>query len=247
VRSSWLYALGSVLIVSLLSLIGLATIAVEEKKLKRIIFVMVSLATGGLFADALLDLLPESYKRSGDGAGLFVLSGILLFFVLERFLLWKHGHTLEQTGTLKTVGYMNLAADAIHNFTDGLIIGVSYLVSIPVGVSTTLAVMFHELPHELGNFFVLLYAGFPKTRALLLNFLSAVIAILGTLLALFIGSRVESFSQAVLPFAAGGFIYIAGSDLFPELHKETSVRRSLIQLLAMGAGAGVMVCLTLLE
>jgi len=92
VRSSWLYALGSVLIVSLLSLIELATIAVEEAKLKRIIFVMVSLATGGLFADALLDLLPESYKRSADSAGLFVLAGILLFFVLERFLLWKHGH-----------------------------------------------------------------------------------------------------------------------------------------------------------
>jgi zinc and cadmium transporter len=128
----------------------------------------------------------------------FVLAGILLFFVLERFLLWKHGHSLEQTGTFKTVGYMNLAADAIHNFTDGLIIGVSYLASVPIGVSTTLAVMFHEIPHELGNFFVLLYAGFSKTQALLLNFLSAVIAILGTLLALFIGSKVASFSRSSL-------------------------------------------------
>lgn len=246
-RPSWLYALGSVLIVSLLSLIGLATIRFEEKKLKRIIFVMVSLATGGLFADALLDLLPESYRRSGSGAGLLVLAGILLFFVLERFLRWKHGHTLEQTGASKTIGYMNLTADSIHNFTDGVIIGVAYLASIPIGISTTLAVMFHEIPHELGNFFVLLYAGFSKTRALLLNFLSAIVAILGTLLALLIGSRVSSFSHVVLPLAAGGFIYIAGSDLLPELHKETSLARSLIQLLAMGAGAGMILCLTFFE
>jgi len=151
---------------------------------------------------------------------------------------------MEQTGTLKTVGYMNLAADAIHNFTDGLIIGASYLVSIPVGVSTTLAVMFHEIPHELGNFFVLLYAGFPKIRALQFSFGSHCHPRHAACLVYRIESRVVL--AAVLPFAAGGFIYIAGSHLLPELHKE-NVRRSLIQLLAMGAGAGIMVCLTLIE
>jgi zinc and cadmium transporter len=130
---------------------------------------------------------------------------------------------------------------------DGIIIGASYLASLPVGLATTLAVVSHEIPHELGNFFVLLYAGFSRSKALLFNFLSASVAILGTILALLIGSRVEPFSTVVLPFAAGGFIYIAGSDLVPELHKETSFPKSVVQMIAMGVGIGLMLLLLLLE
>ena len=136
---------------------------------------MVSLATGSLFADAALELSPESYQRSGPQAGLSVLAGIYIFFLLERLLHWRHKHSLEGTA----FGYLNLAADAIHNFTDGAIIGASYLVSIPIGVSTTAAIIAHEIPHEPGNFFVLLYAGFSRTRALFYNFLSAIFAIAG--------------------------------------------------------------------
>src|SRR5947207_2203920 len=110
-----------------------------------------------------------------------------------------------------------------------------------------LATISHEIPHELGNFFVLLYAGFSRSRALLFNFLSACAAILGTVLALVIGSSATSFSAAVLPVAAGGFIYIAGSDLVPELHKERSFPKSVAQLMAIGTGIGLMLCLTLIE
>ncbi len=165
--TAWLYAIVSVVIVSLLSLIGLAAFTADQRRIRSIIFLMVSLATGSLFADAALELLPESYQRSGPQAGLSVLAGIYIFFLLERLLHWRHKHSLEGTA----FGYLNLAADAIHNFTDGAIIGASYLVSVPVGVSTTVAVIAHEIPHELGNFFVLLYAGFLRTRTLFYNFL----------------------------------------------------------------------------
>jgi zinc and cadmium transporter len=145
------------------------------------------------------------------------------------------------------VGYMNLFADGVHNMIDGMIIGASYAMSLRIGIATTTAVVFHEIPHELGNFFVLLYAGFTKKRALFFNFLSAVFAILGTVISLFVGSRVENFSVVMLPLAAGGFIYIAGSDLVPELNKEVAPWKSLVQFAAIGTGVGLMVLLTLLE
>jgi zinc and cadmium transporter len=142
---------------------------------------------------------------------------------------------------------MNLLADGAHNFIDGVIIGASYVVSFHVGVATTLAVIFHEIPHELGNFFVLLYAGFAKKKALFFNFVSAVFAILGTVISLLVGTRVADFAAVMLPLAAGGFIYIAGSDLVPELNKESTPGKSLVQMLAIGVGVGLMLLLDMLE
>jgi len=245
----WVYALASVILVSLLSLIGLAFISVAEEKLKRIIFFMVSLAVGGLFGDAFIHLLPESFERIGSKlqASVFVLAGIFAFFVLEKFLLWRHQHVLESDHPIHPVGYMNLLADGAHNFIDGVIIGASYDVSLHVGIATTLAVVFHEIPHELGNFFVLLYAGFTKRKALFFNFVSALFAILGTVMSLSIGSRVAEFSSIMLPLAAGGFIYIAGSDLVPELNKESTLGKSVVQMLAIGVGVGLMFVLVMLE
>lgn len=234
---------------SLLSLVGLAFISVGEEKLKRIIFVMVSLAVGGLFGDAFIHLLPESFERIGSKlqASLFVLAGIFVFFVLEKFLLWRHQHVLESDHPIHPVGYINLLADGAHNFIDGVIIGASYDVSLHVGIATTLAVIFHEIPHELGNFFVLLYAGFTKRKALFFNFVSALFAILGTVMSLLVGSRVAEFASVMLPLAAGGFIYIAGSDLVPELNKESTLAKSLVQMLAIAVGVGLMLVLVMLE
>jgi len=245
-RINLLYALASVAIVSLLSLVGLATVSFSEKTLRQVIFIMVGLATGGLFGDAFLHILPESLAdpKQRLNVSLYILAGIFAFFVLEKFLLWRHEHTPEST--IRPVGYMNLLADAIHNSMDGMIIGASYLVSLPIGIATTLAVICHEIPHELGNFFVLLYAGFSRRRALLFNFLSAIFAVLGTVLSLLIGSRIQGFATFMLPFAAGGFIYIAGSDLLPELHKETHPLKSAAQLIAMVTGVGLMLLLKLL-
>ena len=212
-------------------------------------FVMVGIAVGSLFGDAFIHLLPQTFQKFEFKvqASLYVLSGIFLFFVLEKFLLWRHQHTVESNRPIHPVGYMNLFADALHNLIDGMIIGSSYVVSLPVGIATTTAVIFHEIPHELGNFFVLLYAGFTRTRALFFNFISGCFAILGTIISLMIGSRIETFSIIMLPLAAGGFIYIAGSDLVPELNKESDIAKSAVQMLAIGTGVGLMLLLTLLE
>jgi zinc and cadmium transporter len=229
--------------------VGIAFLSISEERLKRIIFVMVSLAVGSLFGDAFIHLLPQSFEKfpAKVEASLWVLAGIFLFFSLEKFLLWRHQHTLESSPPIRAVGYMNLFADAVHNLIDGMIIAASYLVSFPVGIATTIAVIFHEIPHELGNFFVLLYAGFTKTKALFFNFLTGLFAILGTLVVLSVGSEAEDFSALMLPLAAGGFIYIAGSDLVPELNKEVALSKSLVQLVAIATGVGLMLLLALVE
>ena len=234
---------------SLLSLVGVAFVSINERTLKQLIFVMVSLAVGSLFGDAFIHLLPQSFAQSPEKmhASLAILGGIFAFFILEKFLLWRHEHVLESDHPIHPVGYMNLLADGLHNFIDGAIIGASYLVSVHIGIATTLAVVFHEIPHELGNFFILLYAGFTKTKALFFNFLSALFAILGTISALLIGARVEQFAALMLPLAAGGFIYIAGSDLVPELNKEVQLSKSIVQMIAIAVGIGLMLLLTLLE
>jgi len=240
-----LYALASVILVSLVSLVGILTISVSEARLRSALFILVSLAAGAMFGDAFIHLLPESFQKSGDTLmpSLSVLAGILGFFVLEKFLLWRHQHTLESDNRIHPLGYMNLIADGVHNLIDGMMIGASYLISLPLGIATTVAVVFHEIPQEIGDFAILLHAGFTKRRALFFNFLSATLAIFGTAVASLVGSSVGSFSAVMLPFTAGGFIYIAGSDLLPELQKELEPAKSTLQLVAMTGGIGLMLVL----
>ena len=161
--------------------------------------------------------------------------------------MWRHDHAAEHTHPIHPVGYINLVADGLHNFIDGVLIGASYLVSMPIGLATTIAVILHEIPQEIGDFGVLLHAGFSRRRALWLNFLTATIAILGAVISLLVGARLHHFSAGVLPLAAGGFIYIAGSDLVPELHKEREPPQAAVQLIAIGVGIGLMLLLKLLE
>lgn len=245
----WIYALSSVVLVTLASLIGLLTLSVREERLQRVIFVLVSLAVGAMFGDAFIHLLPEAFRKTSGTltASLCILAGIFTFFLLEKFLLWRHEHLPKEHVAIHPVGYMNLVADGVHNFIDGVLIGASYLAGVPVGLATTLAVLLHEIPQEMGDFGVLVHAGFSKSEALRFNFLSGTMSIAGAVLALAVGTRAQTFTAAVLPLAAGGFIYIAGSDLVPELHKELEPAKSAVQLLAIGAGVGLMLLLTLLE
>jgi len=162
-----------------------------------------------------------------------------------------HHHTIstkkkKDKGT-SHIAPLNLVADGMHNFLDGLIIAGSYLVSIPAGIATTIAVILHEVPQEIADFGVLLYSGLSKTRALLLNFLSATVSIFGAIIGLVIGSSSQEFILSLLPFAAGGFIYIAGSNLIPELHKEYNLKDSFLHLFALVLGIGIMVSLLFLK
>jgi zinc and cadmium transporter len=231
-----------------MSLIGVITLGMSEKLLRKIILFLVSFAAGSLFGGAFFHLIPEATETSGIMiTSAYVMLGLLIFFILEKFIHWRHCHVPTSKEHPHPVGMMSIIGDAFHNLIDGLVIGGAYLVSVPLGFSTTIAIILHEVPQEMGDFGILIHAGYKKSKALLYNFLSALTAVLGTIIALIIGSRTAGFSEFLIPFTAGGFIYIAGSDLIPELHKESVPSRSLMQFIAIILGIAVMLAFTLME
>jgi zinc and cadmium transporter len=245
----WLWTIGSVVIVSLISLLGTVVIVASQKKLCQLITILVSLAVGAMFGDAFIHIIPELYSEGNSSIlnSLFILVGVL-FFVMEKFLHWHHyHHHHDKEQHIEPVGYLNLISDGLHNFIDGLIIAASFLIDREIGIATTLAVILHEIPQELGDFGLLLHAGFKKRQALLLNLLSASLAIVGAILILIIGQHLNGIIPFILAIAAGGFIYIAGSDLVPELHKQIGFKASLGQFFTVGLGIGVMFLLLLIE
>jgi len=222
----------------------------KEEHLKRILLYLVSFSAGGLFGDAFIHLIPEAMEENSFGinVSLLIISGIIFSFIVERFLQWRHCHILSSEEHPHTFAYINLFGDSVHNFVDGIVIGGSYMASIPLGVATTLAVVFHEIPQEIGDFGVLIYGGFNKSRALFFNFLTALTAILGAIVALILGSIIQGSILFLIPFAAGNFIYIAGSDLIPELRKEEpALLKSALQLSAFVLGILFMLSLIILE
>lgn len=246
----WLYSLVSVFIVSLVSLISILMFSVKEEYLKRALLYLVSFSAGGLFGDAFIHLIPESMESNlgTHRASLLIILGIAVSFLVERVLQWRHCHIPTTKNHPHSFAYMNLFGDAIHNFIDGLVIGASFLTSTSLGVATTLAVIFHEIPQELGDFGVLLFGGFSKSKALLFNLFTALTAILGVFTALSLGVIAQGLVPFLIPFAAGNFIYIAGSDLIPELCKEESqIGKAVLELIAFVLGALVLFSLTIFE
>lgn len=242
--NTWILAVASVIAVSLVALVGVATASLDERRLRRLAAQLVSFAVGALLGDAFLHLVPETFARGSATRGsLLILAGMLLFFVVEKVL--RHRDLGRELPPLATI---NLLGDAIHNFLDGVLIGASYLVSPTLGVTTTLAVLAHETPQELGDFGVLVHSGVPVKRAILLNIASASVAIAGTIVALVLGNVAgESVTELLVPIAAGGFVYIAAADLIPELQRDRSLRSLASQVVLVAAGIGVMAALTLLE
>ena len=247
--SVWFWSLGSVAVVSLVSLVGIVTLAVNERRLQGALIFLVSFAVGALFGDAFLHILPEAFEHAHPGVApsLLVLLGIFIFFVLEKFIYWRHCHAGVCDFHEKPVVWLNLVGDGVHNFIDGVLLAASYGVSFSIGIATTLAVVFHEIPQEIGDFGILIHGGFSRRRALGYNFLCSLSAFAGAVALLLMGPSVQGLSHLVTPVAAGGFIYIAGSDLIPELHREPSVSRSLLQFGAIGLGVGIMALLLLFE
>lgn len=242
---TWIFAISSVFIVSIISLVGILTFALNEQKVKKALLFLVSFSAGSLFGGALLHLMPEAADKLDIATEipLFVLLGIILFFVLEKFIHWRHCHIPTSKHHPHPVGMMNLVGDGMHNLMDGMVIAASYIASIPLGIATTFAVIVHEIPQEIGDFGVLLHAGYTRLKAVFFNFLSALIAVAGALIVLFLGSSAEHLMAYVLPVTAGGFIYIAGSDLIPELKKENTMSQSIWQLFGICLGIFMMIAL----
>jgi len=227
-------------------LVGVFTLFLKKKVLENILLLLVGFSAGGLLGDAFIHLLPEAAKNLDLNFSLMILAGILIFFIIEKFLYWQHCHNLECEQHPKTFAIMNLVGDGFHNFIDGLIIGGSYLVSIPLGIATSIAVLFHEIPQEIGDFGVLLRGGFKRSRALLFNLLSGCTAILGAIFALILANYIPDLTRFLIPFTIGGFIYIAAADLIPELHKELAPLRSILSLVSLIFGILVMFLLLFL-
>lgn len=255
-----IYAIVSVIIVSLVSLVGVLTLTFGERKLHKMLLILVSLSAGTLLGGAFLHLLPEVVEERGFtlAVSFSALGGVLVFFLLEK---WVHAHHCEMLPHEHShlhhephmhvhkqhIGVLTLFGDGLHNLLDGLVIAGAYLISIPTGIATTIAVVLHEVPQEIADFGVLLYSGFSKWKALFYNFLSAAAAIIGAVIGLILGAKSEEFVLFILPFAAGGFVYIAGSTLIPELHKECGWKESILHVLAFVVGIALMWGILLLE
>ena len=246
----WLYSLLSVLLVSIVSLIGLWTISIRIEKLKKILIYLVSFSAGALFGDAFLHLLPEIIENGEFtlNTSFFILGGIFLFFFIEKIVHMQHYHMpRHKKATVQSFAVMNLIGDGFHNFLDGLILGASYLISIPVGIATTIAIVLHEIPQEIGDFGVLVHGGFSKNKAMLFNLMSALFAVLGTFVSLILSGYLGKVQLVIVPIAIGGFIYIAGSNLIPELHKDFTFKKTVIEFATFLLGILVMAALLLLE
>lgn len=238
----WFSSLISVLIVSSLSLVGAVALLFNRDLSKRQVLYLVSFSVGGLLGGAFFHLVPEAIEINGEvlKVSTWLLVGIFASYILEMVLKWRHCHIPTSNEHPHSFAYINLIGDGVHNMIDGIIIGGAYLTSTSLGVATTIAVCLHEIPQEIGDFGVLIYAGMTRRRALLLNLASASTAILGVVIALSLSAYVENLVALLLPFAAGNFIYIAGSDLVPELQDEKRLSSSLVQLALMVLGLSLL-------
>lgn len=245
-----IYTIASVVLISFMSLVGVFTLALKKNYLKNILLYLVAFSVGALLGDSFIHLLPEAFSTY-NGESLFfsisIFSGILFFFLLEKILRWRHCHDLSCQDHPNHLGAINLVGDAMHNMIDGLLIGASFSVSIPLGIATTVAVILHEIPQELGDFGVLLHSGYTVKKALFFNFLSASTAIISAIIAVVLGGNMAGFKSFMIPFTLGSFIYIALSDLIPELHQEVVWKKSLGQIAAILLGFSVMYALLFIE
>lgn len=231
------------------SLIGRLIAIFNADHIKKAAHFVVSFAVGALLAVAFLDLIPEAVHL-GEEAGIatsgvtgiffFVLFGVFLFFILEKFLFWYHCHD-DGHCPVHTYTYLILWGDALHNLIDGVIIALAFLVDIRLGVVTTIAVLLHEIPQEMTDFSIVLHGGMARRRALIYNFLVALPALCGGILTYIFANSIASIIPYAIALAAGNFIYLAAVDLMPELHEQASLKHSFFQIAFLVLGAFIVV------
>lgn len=240
----------SVLIISLLSISGIFFLFLKKKTSQKINLLLVSFAIGALFGDTFIHLLPQSFASLNSlTVSFLIIAGLLLFFVLEKILRWHHCHEINCCqNESKHLIALNTLGDTIHNFIDGMLIAASFMVNFKLGLFTSIAVLLHEIPQEVGDFAVLIHGGLSAKKAVLYNLASASSAILGVILVFILGTKISFLSIYLLPITAGAFIYLAASDLIPELHRhDQSLSHSLLQLLFIILGVLLMSLLVFFE
>jgi len=232
--STLAWILASTFLMSLIAWIGVLVLALGERALERLLPRLVAFAAGSLIGGAFLHLLPETVTQGGPRLDLFVwlVGGFVMFFLLEQFLHWRHEHAVQPRA--RPVTYLILMADGLHNFLGGMAIAGSFLVSPQVGIVTWIAAAAHEIPTELGDFAILVQGGWSRTGALAANFLSALTIVVGGVLAWGLGQGLDVLF--LLPFAAGNFVYIAASDLIPEIKHAGDARERLGHFVAFLLG-----------
>jgi zinc and cadmium transporter len=234
------------IITALVSLIGAITISIKKEKLDKYLDLLVALSVGALMGGAILHLIPElAHKGHLEEVAIFIIGGVMLFFILEKFVFWHHCHHSEHKHLC--FSYMNLVGDAFHNFLDGILLAAAFLVSVPLGITAGIAIILHEIPQEVGDFGVLLAGGFSRKKALVANLLISLTAFLGAGVALLFNTFIEGAIPILVAITAGGFIYIAGTDLIPELHKNPEMKKSILQLIFILIGIASMFALLFLE
>jgi len=230
---SW--AIAASISVSLISLIGIFSLMIKEDWLKSFLIIVIGFSAGGLIGGAFFHLLPEAlHETDAQIVSIYIVMGFIAFLLLEKYLHWRHCH--EGVCSVHAFTYLNLIGDGIHNFTDGLVIGTSFILDIHFGLITSLVIILHEIPQEIGDFGVLLYGGFSKYKALFCNFITALTCIAGTIIGYILTEKIGDFSAFLLSFTAGGFIYIAACDLVPELHKQQGFRKGAESLVSFLSG-----------
>ena len=239
------WIIGTTFVISLIAFVGALTLFLKEKLLDKILLVLVAFSAGALTGGAFLHLMPEAIAEVGvDEASvlnvfLYVLLGFCVFFVLEQVVRWHHHHATAHPDIMP-FSYLILISDGVHNFIDGLVMAASFMVSFPIGTVTALAIALHEIPQEIGDFGVLVYGGFERVKALILNYISATTVIFGGITGYLLYSWIGESIVFLLPFAAGNFIYVASADLIPEIRYKESLIKTLARFCMFLTGMGLM-------
>jgi zinc and cadmium transporter len=243
----YLAGLLGVAIVSLIPLIGFSVLVVNKEKMEKYSHLLVSFAVGALLGNAIIHILPEIFETETKPLyiSISIIAGVLLFYGIEQFLSWRHCHEQTSLEHSHPVGLMSQIGDSVHNFIDGTLIATSFAVDVRLGWTTVLAVILHEIPQEIADFGVLLYAKWPVKKIVLVNLLSAVTAFAGLAIGFWLSNSIDGFNTIALSVTAGGFIYIACTDLIPDLHEKGAgtARERFVQLIVILTGILIFVVL----
>lgn len=247
---STLYTMGSVIFISLVALIAAIPFFLKKEVSKKTLLVLLSVSVGALLASVFMHFIPEINEHGYHmETAIFILVGFMMLFIVEKFVHYHHSKKIEHKdhahGHAYHLAAVNLIGDGLHNFLDGLVVAGAYVSSIPLGIAATISIVFHEVPQEIADLGVLLYSGMSKKKAIFFNLLSATTAIIGAVIGIMLSGLIEGFTHFILPFAAGNFIYIAASNLLPELHRNCHLRESFIHIGSIILGIAIMAVITI--